>query len=190
MARVQPYNFVHTLLPQLAWRRPAAVRRELADPFLARELLLYMWDKAGEDLNPNERVPIKGLRLTWHAVAGRATALLHLPAPRALTEAYFAALVYEEEDDDNPPATDDDELRPRYFLLESTMGLLRATDPSPAPDAGQPTLLSERRGEHHRSFGPGPPGGRASSGLEFLQAVANILGPMPGAGLPLMRIVR
>ena len=190
MARVQPYQFAHTLLPNLAWRRPAAVRRELADPFLARELLRYMWDKAGEEVAADVRVPSRGLRLTWHAVAGRATALFHMPAPQALTEAYFVALVYEEEDDDNLPATEDDELRPRYFLLESTLGLLRAADPSPAPDAGQPTVLSERRGEHHRSFGPGPPGNRPSSGLEFLQAVANILGPMPGAGLPLMRIVR
>ena len=39
MARPHPAHFVHTLLPQLVWRRPTAVRRELGDPLLARELL-------------------------------------------------------------------------------------------------------------------------------------------------------
>ncbi|MEJ7666526.1 MAG: hypothetical protein WKG07_46910 [Hymenobacter sp.] len=40
------------MLPQLVWRRPAAVRRELSDPLLARELLLYVWDKAAEKPTP------------------------------------------------------------------------------------------------------------------------------------------
>ena len=56
MARLHPYNFTHVLLPQLAWRRPVSVRRELTDPYLAKELLLYVWDKAAENLPASERV--------------------------------------------------------------------------------------------------------------------------------------
>ena len=84
MARPHPHHFAYTMLPQLVWRRPAAVRRELTDPLLARELLLYIWDKAAESLPPRERVAPRGLHLSWHQVAGRATALLQLPPPQAL----------------------------------------------------------------------------------------------------------
>ncbi len=66
MARPHPYAFAHVLVPQLAGRRPAAVRRELADPVLARELLHHMWRKAAEGLPPAEHVPPGGLRLSWH----------------------------------------------------------------------------------------------------------------------------
>ena len=110
MARQHPYNFAHVLLPQLAWRRPVAVRRELSDPYLARELLLYVWEKAAENVAPAHRVAAKGLRLSWHEVAGRATALLHLPAPQATMEAHFSALVYEE--DEEPAETEAEEPAP------------------------------------------------------------------------------
>lgn len=202
MARPHPAHFVHTLLPQLVWRRPAAVRRELADPLLARELLLYVWDKAAESLPPRERVAPRGLHLSWHQVAGRATALLQLPAPQATGEAHLVAIVYEDdpfetalpgqrspsleeeievENDDD--AADLPEDLPRYFLLEATLG--RSPD-----EAGTPTMLGERRGEHHRHHAPGPPAGRPDTVGRFLQALADLLGPLPDAGVPFMRIVR
>lgn len=181
MARPHPYNFAHVLLPQLAWRRPNAVRQELADPFLARELLNYMWEKAGEDLPPADQVPMRGLRLTWHEVAGRHTALFQMPAPQAITEAHYSALVYEE--DAEVPETEDDEQRPRYFTLEATLALNTG-------EPGTPTLLGEWHGEHHRHLGRGPAGGLPGTAQAFLQAVANVLGPLPGADVPFMRIVR
>jgi hypothetical protein len=95
MARPHPHHFAYLMLPQLVGRRPAAVRRELADPLLARELLLYMWDKAAESLAPRERVSPRGLHLSWHQVASRPTALLQLPAPQATGEAHLVAIVYE-----------------------------------------------------------------------------------------------
>ncbi|MGI4862694.1 MAG: hypothetical protein ACRYFZ_02140 [Janthinobacterium lividum] len=204
MARPHPSHFVHTLLPQLVWRRPTAVRRELADPLLARELLLYVWDKAAESLPPRERVSPRGLHLSWHRVAGRATALVQLPAPQATGEAHLVAIVYEddtdvlaaeqrhpspfdepeveeEEDEDSPPTLPDDV--PRYFLLEATLGR------SPDED-GTPTMLGEWRGEHHRHHAPGPPAGRPDTTGRFLQALAELLGPMPDTSVPFMRIVR
>ena len=180
MARQHPYNFAHVLLPQLAWRRPVAVRRELADPSLARELLLYVWDKAAENLAPADRVPGKGLRLSWHEVAGRATALLHLPAPQATLEAHFSALVYEE--DEEPAANEAEEARPRYFTLEAALGL--------SGPAGTPTVVGEWAGEVHRKLGPGPAGGRPTTAEAFLEALAAVLGPRPGMQVPVMRIVR
>lgn len=194
MARPHPYTFAHVLVPQLAGRRPAAVRRELADPALARELLHYMWEKAAEGLLPAEHVAPRGLRLSWHEVAGRPIALLHLPAPQASTEAHFAALVYEaddeEPDEDGPEAADEapdaeaaDTPRPRYFLLEATLG--RSSD-----EAGSPTVLGERSGEVYRHLGRGPAGGRPDTAAAFLRALAQVLGPLPGAGVPYMRIVR
>ncbi|AMJ66516.1 hypothetical protein [Hymenobacter sp. PAMC 26628] len=201
MARPHPYAFAHVLVPQLAGRRPAAVRRELADPALARELLLYMWEKAAEGLPPAEHVSSRGLRLTWHEVAGRAVALLHLPAPQASTEAHFGALVYENDEEDYPDdeeADDDDDdspgapgappealdaPRPRYFLLEATLG--RSSD-----EAGTPTAVGEWRGEHYRQLGRGPAAGRPDTAPNFLKALAQVLGPLPGAGVPYMRIAR
>lgn len=190
MARPHPYAFAHVLVPQLAGRRPGAVRRELADPALARELLHYMWDKAAEGLPQAEHVAPLGLRLSWHEVAGRATALLHLPAPQANTEAHFAALVYEteagvDEGSKNGPDVPEaaDAPRPRYILLEATLG--RSSD-----ELGTPTVLGEWRGEAYRQLGRGPAGGRPDTAKAFLKALAQVLGPLPSAGVPYMRVVR
>lgn len=200
MARPHPYHFAYTLLPQLVARRPAAVRRELSDPLLARELLLYMWDKAAESQAPRERVSPRGLHLSWHLVAGRPTALLQLPAPQAIGEAHLAAIVYEQieadPDDHSRLPTDDepddelllepeeaDDSLPRYFLLEATLG--RTPD-----EAGTPTVLGELRGEHHRHHAAGPPAGRPDTAGRFLQALADLLGPLPGGQVPFMRVVR
>ncbi|GAC1375066.1 MAG: hypothetical protein NVSMB30_18720 [Hymenobacter sp.] len=180
MARSHPYNFTHVLLPQLAWRRPASVRRELRDPYLAHELLHYVWEKAAENLPARERVPPKGLRLSWHEVAGRATALVHLPPPQATMEAYFSALVYEEVGE--PAPTEAEESRPRYFTLEATLGLSGA--------AGQPTLIGEWAGEVHRHLGRGPAAGQPGTEGAFLDALATVLGPLPDTGVPFMRVVR
>jgi hypothetical protein len=195
MARLHPHHFAYLMLPQLVWRRPGAVRRELNDPLLARELLLYMWDKAAESLSPRERVAPRGLHLSWHQVAGRATALLQLPPPQATGEAHLAAIVYEQADpdpddhsripDDDEAEEDDlppDEILPRYFLLEATLGR------SPE-EAGTPTVVGELRGEHHRHHAPGPPAGRPDTAGRFLQALADMLGPLPDS-VPFMRVVR
>jgi hypothetical protein len=195
MARPHPHHFAYLMLPQLVGRRPAAVRRELADPLLARELLLYMWDKAAESLAPRERVSPRGLHLSWHQVASRPTALLQLPAPQATGEAHLVAIVYEGPEaspDDQPHIPDDDdeeaddlaldEAQPRYFLLEATLGR------SPE-EAGTPTLLGELRGEQYRHHAPGPPAGRPDTAGRFLQALAELLGPLPDV-VPYMRVVR
>jgi len=181
MARSHPYNFTHVLLPQLAWRRPASVRRELSDPYLARELLRYVWDKASENLPAAEKVAPKGLRLSWHEVAGRVTALFHLPAPQATMEAHYSALVYEE--DDEPTATEAEETRPRYFTLEAALGL--------ATSDGTPTLVGEWAGEVHRHLGRGPVGGQPETPTAFLEVLALVLGPLPpDTEVPFMRLVR
>jgi hypothetical protein len=180
MARLHPYNFVHVLLPQLAWRRPASVRRELSDPYLARELLQYVWDKAAEGLHPADKIVSKGLRLTWHEVAGRVTALFHLPPPQATMEAYFSALIYEEVDE--PAATEAEELRPRYFTLEAALGLSGPT--------GMPTVVGEWAGEMHRHLGRGPAGGCPDTADNFLKTLATVLGPLPDTSVPFMHIVR
>jgi hypothetical protein len=198
MARPHPHQFAYSMLPQLVWRRPGAVRRELSDPVLASELLLYMWDKAAESLPPRERVAPRGLHLSWHQIAGRPTALLQLPAPQATGEVHLAAIVYEEAEadpDDHSRIPDDDEdddddelspgleeALPRYFLLEATLGR------SPE-EAGTPTMLGELRGEHHRHHAPGPPAGRPDTAGRFLQALADLLGPLPDS-VPYMRVVR
>jgi hypothetical protein len=179
MARLHSYNFTHVLLPQLAWRRPASVRRELSDPYLARELLLYVWDKAAENLPAADKVPPRGLRLSWHEVAGRATALFHLPPPQATMEAYFSALVYEE---DEPAETEADETRPRYFTLEAALGL--------SSPAGCPTVVGEWAGDVHRHLGRGPAAGQPETAAAFLAVLATVLGPLPDTEVPFMHIVR
>jgi len=207
MARPHPQRFAYLLLPQLLARRPAAVRRELSDPLLARELLLYLWDKAAEGFPSRERAAPRGLHLSWHLVAGRPTALLQLPVPQAIGEAHLVGIVYaqtdpdpaadpaplrapyDDDDDDDAP---DNELpfdldvaddSPRYFVLEATLG--RTPD-----EAGSPTVLGELRGEHHRHHAPGPPAGRSDTAGRFLQALADLLGPLPGSGISFMRVAR
>ncbi|MBF9144259.1 hypothetical protein [Hymenobacter properus] len=179
MARLHPYNFTHVLLPQLAWRRPASVRRELSDPYLARELLLYVWDKAAENLPAADKVTPKGLRLSWHEVAGRATALFHLPPPQSTTEAYYSALVYEEDDERE---TEAEEKRPRYFTLEATLGLSGLT--------GAPTVVGEWAGDTHRHLSRGPGAGQPDTAKAFLAVLAAVLGPLPDTEVPFMHIVR
>ena len=180
MARSHPYNFTHVLLPQLAWRRPASVRRDLRDPYLARELLQYVWDEAAKKLPAAEKVAPKGLRVSWHEVAGRATALFQLPAPQSTMEAYYSALVYEEDDE---PASEAEELRPRYFTLEAALGL--------SGPAGSPTLVGEWVGEVHRHLGRGPAGGQPDTATAFLAALATVLGPLPdNEEVPFMRLIR
>jgi len=180
MARSHPYHFVHVLLPQLAWRRPEAVRRELSDPALARDLLHYLWDKAAEGLPAAAKVNPRGLGLSWHEVAGRVTALVQLPAPQATSEVHFAALVYE--GDDAPDEPDTPEIRPRYFTLEATLGL--------SPGEGTPTMIGERDGDHYRHLGRGPAGGRPHTAAAFLRQLAELLGPLPDLDVPFMHVVR
>jgi hypothetical protein len=180
MARLHPYNFTHVLLPQLAWRRPSSVRRELSDPYLAKELLLYVWDKAAENLPLTDRVAPRGLRLSWHEVAGRVTGLIHLPSPQATMEAHFSALVYEEEDE--PTESEAEEKRPRYFTLEATLGLSTL--------AGTPTVVGEWNGDVHRHLGRGPAGGQPNTAEAFLEILAAVLGPLPDTSVPFMRVVR
>jgi hypothetical protein len=84
----------------------------------------------------------------------------------------------EADEDDLPP----DEILPRYFLLEATLGR------SPE-EAGTPTVVGELRGEHHRHHAPGPPAGRPDTAGRFLQALADLLGPLPDS-VPFMRVVR
>lgn len=198
MARTHPYQFAFHVLPQLIWRRSEAVRHELSDPLLARELLLYVWDKAAENLAPAERVSSRGLQVSWHQVAGRATALLQLPAAQATGEAHLAAVVFErpasssaeyervpddlDEDADPADSGEAEEQLPRYFLLEATLGR------SPA-ESGTPTVLGELRGEHHRHHAPGPPAGRPDTTGRFLLALTELLGPQPD-DVPFMRVVR
>jgi|SRR6476661_111452 len=180
MARQHPYKFVHVLLPQLAWRRPEAVRRELSDPGLARDLLFYVWDKAAEGLPSADKVPPRGLRLSWHEVAGRVTALIQLPAPQATTEAHFAALVYEDYEVDEEGEAP--EVKPRYFTLEATLGL--------STGEGTPTVIGEWNGEVHRHLGRGPAGGRSDTASAFLRSLAEVLGPLPDLDVPFMHVVR
>ena len=125
-------------------------------------------------------MPGKGLRLTWHEVAGRATALLHLPAPQATMEAHFSALVYEQ--DEEPAENETEETRPRYFLLEAALGL--------SGPAGTPTVVGEWADDAHRQLGRGPAGGRPGTAEAFLEALAAVLGPRPNTQVPVMRILR
>ena len=51
-------------------------------------------------------------------------------------------------------------------------------------------MVGEWAGDVHRPLGRGPAGGRPNTAEAFLEALAAVLGPLPGANVPVMRIVR
>jgi hypothetical protein len=173
-SREQHYWFAHRTLPQILFQNPAvffaATMERDADPLRA------LWCWLGERLGPAtasvERDALAGEVLRLEGVG--LVALITLPPPRGLAEAYFAAAVYLQQSEE-PPET----ITVRYVTLELT----RSSPENPGPE---PTMLGEWTvdGAHvNYGFGPAPtPEG-------FIEAVrALVLGLPPYDGPPVASV--
>lgn len=108
--RIQHYMFAHRVIPQLFFGDPARffeVFSREADHFLH-----HFWDRLGEQIaQPEGHVDPAGLHGEVRALDNDVeVALITLPEPAAVAEAYFAAAVYRPQ----PGGAD----LARYFTLE------------------------------------------------------------------------
>lgn len=114
-------------------------------PYLEKEEIKFLqtsWDKLGSKLERKNILPSNGLKYEVnHLDNGVAVAIITLPEPQAITEAFFTAAVY------RAPTTDQ-ELITRYFTLEYGYN---------SSDNNFRTVLCEWTPDKvHKNFGTGP----------------------------------
>ena len=80
-------------MPQVAHQWGANTVLLLDDPAAAPGFLQRRWDECGQGLPTSETVAPAGLRASAHQNGDQLAAVIALPAPLAVTEAYFVALV-------------------------------------------------------------------------------------------------
>jgi hypothetical protein len=124
------YAFAHRELASAAFRFGADLVTAAQE---GRLTLATVWDRVGETVPPDDRMPSDGLSSAYHALAGHDVLLVTLPAPDAPTEAHFVAVV-------GDPV--------RFFTLEDAYSPL---------DGSRYTVLGEwTEGGSHVNHGPGP----------------------------------
>ena len=102
--------FAHQILPALFFNTT-----EKFIPYLEKEEIKFLqtsWDKLGAKLGKKDFLPSDGLKFEVNRFDnGTVIAIITLPSPHAITEAFFTAVVYR-------APTNDQELIARYFTLE------------------------------------------------------------------------
>ena len=158
--RQHHYQFAHRALPQFGLAGVAQTLDILKTP-MGGPFLIDIWDKVGQDLPKQERLPPSGLACSSHQTAdGRSVIVVALPPPEEMTEAWFVAFLRVPEERRlmifKSPAT------LRCFTLEKGVNL---------EDGAQRTVLCEwTRDGNHMNFGDGP-----SPTVEaFVAAIANV----------------
>jgi hypothetical protein len=146
------YLFAHRELPMAAFRYGPDLVRVARGGNLG-EGLTKLWVDLGTALPPDDRLPADGLAASWHDVGTHEIALVRMPPPGGVTDAYLAAI-----------AVPKDGESVRYLVLERSV----------STEAGQPTtVLGEwLSGGDHVNLGAGPPPEPAA----FLAAVGERLG--------------
>ncbi len=110
-ARQHHYAFVHQLLRSLFF----GDTEETLEHFRmeGESALLALWDFVEKRLELDDPVSSEGLALEWvPLVSGMTMVLITLPAPEAITEAYYVGLVYSPLDSTG-----------RFIVLEHTVDL-------------------------------------------------------------------
>lgn len=136
--RRQHYEFVHVVLRAIAFRTGAYLL-VMADTGRLAEQLRGTWDKVGEDLPADERIPSTGLAAGLYTYGSLRAAVIALPQARHVGEAYLAAYVLIED-----PVLDP---QPEFFVLEHDV----------LPDGEPGTRVTQwTRDGRHLDLGPGP----------------------------------
>jgi hypothetical protein len=124
------YVFAHRELPSAAFRFGADLVTAAREGRLSLDTV---WERVGETMPPEDRLPSTGLSAAYHEVDGHGILLVALPAPDAPTEAHLVAVV-------GFPA--------RCFTLEDAYSPI---------DGGRYTVLGEwTESGTHVNHGPGP----------------------------------
>ncbi len=141
--RHQHYVFAHGLLPQTAHRDPALLLSILSGG-KREEFLLGLWADARTQAPDEVVIPPAGLAAEVRQSGDRSIALITMPNPERVPEAYFAAVVFLPADDDGGEG-----MTCRYLTLE--YGFTMPGDPRHTIFGGWTP-----DGTHH-NFGKGPP---------------------------------
>lgn len=145
--RPHHYLFAHRALP-VAAPGLAPRARSLVLQGRLNDGLLGLWNRVGDDVAPDDRLPGNGLRGALRDAGGTEVVLVTMPRAEHMTEAHFAAVVLSE------PL--------RYLVLEHSW----TTEDRPC------TVLGEWEEGKHLNLGPGP----EPTEDAFLAAVAQRLG--------------
>ena len=166
-ARDHHYTFAHLFLRAAATERKLDLLAILASP-QADDYLLDLWQSAyeflaheagGKGQPPPGRVDATGLSSAEGAlIDGYPTALVRLPPPQGLTEAYFVALCGVGAEIGTATRLWDTDAPLRFFMLELSLG---------------GTMLCEWHDDTHSNFGGGPPADLVS----FVAAVEQVMTP-------------
>ena len=171
------YIFAHHVLRSVAMEQRLKVLAVLASP-QADEFLRMLWQEAytaaaasmqqvGQALPP--RLEAEVLRVTTGTAANHPTAIVTLPPPLGITEAYMVGIVAGGVSIEQPHEEWDESSELRYFTLERGVG----DDLS-----ANRTVLCEWTGERHANYGDGPPPDPAS----FAAAIERLLSAGSASG--------
>jgi hypothetical protein len=131
------YLFAHRELPMAAFRYGPDLVRVARGGNLA-EGLAKLWVDLGTALPAADRLPAEGLRASWHDLDAYEVALVTMPPPGGVTDAYLAAI-----------AVPKGEGGVRYLVLERSV---------PDADGNPTTVLGEwLAAGDHVNLGDGPP---------------------------------
>jgi hypothetical protein len=142
------YLFAHSDLPGAAFRFGADLMTAGRD---GRLTLATAWDRVGEALPPDQRLPATGLAVSHHAVTGHEVLLVEFPPAEHPAEAHFAAVTLSGAGG------------VRYFTLEDGRSVM---------DGSRYTVLAEwTEDRKHINYGSGP----AAAPEAFLAALPRLL---------------
>ena len=135
--RLHHYAFAHKIIPSTFFQYPANFIMMLSHR--ADEFLHEVWNNLGQNLEPEDIVVPEGLACEVRRVEGsKLGALISLPPPQRVTEAYFVAPVFQ-------PPMEGKEAQARYITLEYN------------PEMDSMSALGEwTAGDSHLYMGEGP----------------------------------
>ncbi len=164
--RAWHYHFAHSALRTMAFEDPDRLIVALSAPE-ADEFLAQLWQTVGREIVMNdspqagdwdrESLDSEGLEALPARVAGRPAAIVRLPEPRRVTEAWFVAIVLNHEIDEAPKPTPEPPLF--YYTLEKGFapGDDRADARSKRSSDATRTVFCQWDQAAHKNYGDGPP---------------------------------
>lgn len=175
--RPQHYSFAHRVFRKVFFDRPVQMMM-LMKTGRGEEALLEMWDRLGEEVEPDQRIEVDELpvHLSQSELHGATQylAIIELPPPKGTTEAHMIGLVVQ-------PAGGSLQAReggPRdgtkywYYTLERSVKV--GADDSDGPR----TVLGGWNSDSHLNFGEGP----SPEVAKFRQAIEEHLKGRIGGG--------